>query len=142
MIKSILTIVGILAASWVLATDDTQSSKLTVIIKNLKTQEGKVGITLFDSDEKFLEQGLVEKTVKSSATGFVEIVIENLPHGTYAISAMHDQDGDGELDTAVFGIPTEPYGFSNDARGKFGPPSFDDSKFIINGDKTIEINVK
>ena len=142
MIKSILTIVGILTASWVLATDGTESSKLTVIIKNLKSQEGNVGITLFDSDEKFLEEGLEEKTVRSSSTGFVEIVFENLPHGTYAISAMHDEDGDGELNTAVFGIPTEPYGFSNDARGKFGPPSFDESKFIINGDKTIEINVQ
>ena len=41
----------------------------------------------------------------------------------------------------MFGIPTEDYGFSNDAKGNFGPASFDDSSFELDDNKTIEINV-
>ncbi len=141
MIKSIFTIVGILAASWVLATNGAPTSKLTIIVKNLKNADGNVGVTLFDSEEKFLDEG-IDKMVKCNANGQVEIVYENVPNGTYAVSVMHDENGNGELDTALFGIPTEPYGFSNNARGQFGPPSFEDTKFTLNGDKTLEINVQ
>ena len=47
-----------------------------------------------------------------------------VPPGTYAVAVHHDEDGDGEMDTGLFGIPSEPHGFSNNARGRFGPPSW------------------
>ena len=41
--------------------------------------------------------------------------IEDVPHSTYAVRLYHDEDNDGELDTNMFGVPQETFGFSNDA---------------------------
>lgn len=54
-----------------------------------------------------------------------EPVFEMIPHGRYAIVAFVDLDGDGELDRGAFGIPTEPIAYGNDAKPRFGPPSFE-----------------
>lgn len=51
--------------------------------------------------------------------------------GRYAIRLFHDVDGDGELDSNLMGLPTEPYGTSNDAPPRFGPPAFDDAVFEL-----------
>ena len=56
-------------------------------------------------------------------------VIENLAFGKYAISAYHDANSNAELDTGLFGIPTEDYGFSNNARASFGAPDYADAEF-------------
>jgi uncharacterized protein (DUF2141 family) len=49
---------------------------------------------------------------------------------------------DGELDSNFLGIPTEDYGFSNNARGTFGPADYDDAKFLFEQtEMTIEISV-
>ena len=56
---------------------------------------------------------------------------ENLPPGDYAIAAFQDVNENGVLDKNALGIPTEPYGFSNDARGWFGPPSWQAARFHL-----------
>lgn len=53
----------------------------------------------------------------------------NVKPGTYGMSAYHDANNNGKLDTNAIGLPTEDYCASRDARGTFGPPSFDDAKF-------------
>jgi len=68
------------------------------------------------------------------------VVINNIPAGEYAVSIFHDIDKNGELNTNAIGIPNEPYGFSNDARGRFGPPKFKNAKFAF--PETQEINIK
>ena len=55
--------------------------------------------------------------------------IDNLAFGYYVVSAFHDANTNGDIDTGLFGIPTEDYGFSNNARGSFGPPDFEDALF-------------
>ncbi|MCH9844643.1 MAG: DUF2141 domain-containing protein [Alphaproteobacteria bacterium] len=64
-----------------------------------------------------------------------------LPDGVYAISAFHDLNDDGELNSNIVGLPTEPYGFSNDARGKFGPAKFTDAQFTITADKITHLTI-
>jgi uncharacterized protein (DUF2141 family) len=51
-------------------------------------------------------------------------VIHDLPAGEYALSAFKDDNGNGKLDANPLGMPIEPYGFSNDAAGSYGPPSY------------------
>nr|NJM03369.1 DUF2141 domain-containing protein [Desulfobacula sp.] len=54
-----------------------------------------------------------------------------LPCGEYAVKVFHDENGNGELDKRVFGIPAEAYGFSNDARGTMGPPEYEKTAFQL-----------
>ncbi len=65
-----------------------------------------------------------------------------LPNGKYAVSAVYDENSNEEMDTNFMGIPTENYGFSNDARGRFGPPKLEDQLFELNENKTISIELK
>lgn len=60
--------------------------------------------------------------------------VEAVPFGTYAVRLYHDENDNGELDTNVFGVPREAYGFSNNARGRFGPPNFEEAAFTVESD--------
>lgn len=59
------------------------------------------------------------------------VVFSDLPPGQYAVIVLHDENGNGRLDKNFWGVPTEPYGFSNDAQGILGPPGFEDTAVTI-----------
>ncbi len=60
-------------------------------------------------------------------------VFDDVPPGTYAITAIHDLNDNGKLDKNFLGVPTEPYGFSNDARGTMSAPKFSAASFAYSG---------
>jgi uncharacterized protein (DUF2141 family) len=68
--------------------------------------------------------------------------LQQLKSGVYAISVVYDRDGNGELNTGLMGIPTELVGFSNNARGLFGPPSFNKAKVKLVESGMLEIKLK
>lgn len=72
----------------------------------------------------------------------VVLKIDSLEYGYYAIKVFHDENSDGEIDTNFLGIPTEDYGYSNDASAWFGPPSWESAKFLLDRqDMSVEIIV-
>ena len=73
--------------------------------------------------------------------GSVTASIADLPPGHYAVAVFQDTNGNHRLDTNVLGIPTEPYGFSNDAAGVTGPPTFDNAKFTV-GTSSAAITIR
>jgi uncharacterized protein (DUF2141 family) len=58
---------------------------------------------------------------------------EDIPPGTYALAAIHDENMNGKLDANWLGAPTEGYGFSNDAKALLGAPSFSAARFRYDG---------
>lgn len=139
MKQLVIIILGVLVAS---ASLQAQSKKgeLAVIVNNVEDVEGNISAVLYDTEGGFLEKGteIVQKVANKES---VTLIFKNVKAGTYAVSVIHDQNSDGELDKGMFGIPTEPYGFSNDATGSFGPPTYEDSSFDFSGTKTIEITL-
>jgi uncharacterized protein (DUF2141 family) len=70
-------------------------------------------------------------------------VFANLKAGTYAISTFHDRNSNDTVDKNLFGLPTEKYGFSRDAAGRMGPPSFEAAAFTVGSDDhAIVINLR
>jgi uncharacterized protein (DUF2141 family) len=57
----------------------------------------------------------------------------SIPPGTYALAVIHDENRNGKLDTNWLGIPTEGYGFSNEAKALLGAPSFSAAKVRYDG---------
>ncbi|MEN8835700.1 MAG: DUF2141 domain-containing protein [Polaribacter sp.] len=55
---------------------------------------------------------------------------------------FYDENNNGKMDTKLFGVPKEPYGFSNNAKGFMGPPSFEEAKFTLASNKKIKILLK
>lgn len=128
-----------------LATSNAQEGTVTLTIEvdGMTTDTGKVFIAMYDSEETFLKSG--KRTLGTKATvkdGKATASFKNIKKGTYAISLFHDENDNNKMDTKIFGIPKEPYGFSNNAKGFMGPPSFDDTKFTLDTDKTISITIK
>jgi uncharacterized protein (DUF2141 family) len=74
--------------------------------------------------------GAVAKGAVVVANGLAEVTLD-LPPGQYAVMAFHDRNGDKRLNVLPIGLPTEPYGFSNDARAMFGPPTFAKAAFSL-----------
>ncbi|CAD5266501.1 conserved hypothetical protein [Imperialibacter sp. EC-SDR9] len=113
--------------------------RLVVKVTNLGDLKGQVMVGLFDKEDNFLKEPIKGVSAKVTAEG-QEVVFENLPYGEYAVSVIHDENENGELDTFLV-IPTEPYGFSNNVMGKFGPPSFEQTKISFKNDTSIEIKL-
>jgi uncharacterized protein (DUF2141 family) len=65
----------------------------------------------------------------------------NVPDGIYAASFFYDENGNGKLDVNFLGIPKEQYGFSNNAKGFFGPAKFAKAKFTHSGVQEIELKL-
>ncbi|MEI9953062.1 MAG: DUF2141 domain-containing protein [Pseudomonadota bacterium] len=90
----------------------------------------------------WLKAPLATATAKANAATAL-CVFEKIPPGVYALSAFHDQNSNGKLDTNLLSIPSEDYGASNNARGTFGPPSFEDAKFAYRGGRArLEASLK
>ena len=65
------------------------------------------------------------------------------PRGWTRPQRHHDRDASGALERNGFGAPREPYGFSNNARGRFGPPSWGKARFRVAAPRTaIEVDLK
>ena len=117
---------------------------LEVRIKGAENADGNLSLLVFNSKTGFPSDA--SKACKYSivkATGsYQSVVFENLPIGTYAVAVMHDQNGNGQLDTNLFGIPQEGIGVSNNALNTFGPPLFEETSFTLNEQrKVIEITL-
>ena len=115
---------------------------LTVEIRGLTSGNGQVYIALYDKSEGWMKKGLKSVSTPAAKDG-VAYEFKDLPAGEYAISIHHDENGNGKFDTNLVGMPLEPYGFSNDAMGNYGPPTFEQAKFKLDTDKkTITLNLK
>lgn len=120
----------------------TETRKLTLSISNIKHIEGTLEIGLFNNGDRFLEEGQAYKTISVEVKSSSEVVvIKDLPMGTYAVSMYHDKNSNGECDRNFFGIPKEPYGFSNNFKPKFSAPTFEDCKFELTVDDSLSIKL-
>ena len=134
---------GLAAADDPSGGEDARGS-LTLVVPGLASNEGKVIIALFDSAEGFEEEGaFVRSAFVEPENQRAVWTFGDLPFGEYALRLFHDENGNEKLDTNWVGMPKERYGFSNDARGKFGPPGYEAAKFLFESDgMTIEVKLE
>ena len=88
------------------------AQNLTIEVCDIEKVEGHLYVAIYNSEETFMKKPLTAFRIDVKDTS-LSIPCQGLPAGTYAISLFQDENGNGKLDTAVFGIPTEKYGFSN-----------------------------
>ena len=120
------------------------AANLTVVVKDVHNAKGYVFIAVYDSDSSFMKGPLAKVARKSKGVkGTVIFVIPNLPAGKYAVTSYHDENDNGKMDKNSLGVPTEGYGFSNDAQDVGGPPKYSQAAFDFDGktDKTISFSL-
>lgn len=108
-------------------------TNLQVSISGASIDAGSIRILVFSKPSGFPDQ--VKQAVRSISlppkSGKASFKLTDLPAGTYAIGVIHDQDNNGKLSTNAVGYPTEKFGFSNNPKVYFGPPSFEKAAFVL-----------
>lgn len=97
---------------------------------------GKVYLRLKNEQNTTVKESIIPVENKRATIRYTD-----LTPGNYSVEAFHDQNNNGKLDTNPFGIPREPYGFSNNVRGSFGPPDFELTLFQVSGMTTTKIRI-
>lgn len=116
------------------------AAKLTLTVAGIKDAKGALMIAVFDEAGYGKDESVAAAAVP--VTGLTASTTFDLPPGRYGIKMFHDVDGDGKMATNPFGMPIEPFGFSNNAPAQFGPPSWDAAAFDVTGPiaHTIKLN--
>lgn len=105
------------------------SADLTVEVRGIRSGDGRLYVAVHapQTRDTFPAGEGVAAFRQDAQVGALRFVVRDLPPGQYAVNAFHDENDNGELDTNLFGIPTEGYGFTNDPKTTFGPPDFEDA---------------
>jgi uncharacterized protein (DUF2141 family) len=118
-----------------------ENNKLTIEIEGNDNKKGNFHIALYTKNEKFPSVDNTYKNLIQVANNSI-VVFQNLPKNEYAFAIYHDENKNGKLDKNIFGVPTEKYAFSNNARGTFSSPSFSSASFSLNQDRKFKIYLK
>ncbi|HEV2566150.1 MAG TPA: DUF2141 domain-containing protein [Microvirga sp.] len=119
--------VGLTAALF-LSVSSAHAATLTIRAEGVQPDRNMVYAGICDTS--FEEATCPYKDRGQARSGTVELRIQNVKPGSYAIAVFHDINGNGKLDRSFIGLPNEPYGFSNDV-GRRGPPSFEAARIVV-----------
>lgn len=122
--------------------EDNRATKVRLRVEGLKEIKGEVRIAVFNSSDSYAKVPVMLAVVPVQGS-VCEWEIPELRFGEYAVAVYHDANKNRKLDTNFVGAPVEAYGFSNNARGLFGPPTWEKVRLpIFRSSQTIVILVK
>ncbi|MBU2969214.1 DUF2141 domain-containing protein [Pseudoalteromonas sp. C2R02] len=107
------------------------SESVDFTIEGIQSSNGKIYVQLFDSESGYKTGKAALANIVKAKKGSVTITFNELDAGEYGIRYFHDENNNGELETNLFGLPTEGYGYSNNAKANFGPVDFTTMRFSI-----------
>ncbi len=138
MKKTFLTFIVFIGA--MLTAQAQNTFTISVEFSGMESDKGNLYVALYNSEKDFLKnnfKGAIVKIQKQKAL----VKFKDVPEGVYAVSCFHDANDNKKMDTNFFGIPKEPIGISNDAKGFMGPPKYKDAKFLVNKDLNLKVTV-
>jgi uncharacterized protein (DUF2141 family) len=109
-----------------------RAATVEIVIDGVRNDRGHVLVALC-SKQDFLQPRCPLHGSAKAVAGRVRISISGVAPGTYAAEAYHDENDNMRLDRNFFGFPREGMGFSNDAKMRMGPPSFEDAAVRVGG---------
>lgn len=117
-------------------------SSMKINVEGLREVKGQLMVFVFNNADDFptkKDHAVFSKKVPVSGAS-MEIIFEGVSAGTYGVAVYHDENMNDKMDRSWYGMPTEGYGASNDAKGTLGPPKFDDAKLEFNeSQKSVKI---
>jgi len=124
----LLTVIALLVANSAHA-----DTTVRLDISGIGKAEARIVASVYSSKKTWLKEPVLTESAlltADNADGSATISV-SLPPGDYAFHLYHDLDMNGKMKTSFIGIPKEPTGVSNDAKGKFGPPKFKDAMITV-----------
>ena len=132
------------AAALIFMASQASAARIVVTIDGMRNAQGNVFVGLYAGPAKFLQgnQNDAMRKVRAS-TSPVTVVFENLPAGTYAVGAFHDENANDHLDTNFLGLPTEGYALSNGIRAVTSKPTFQQAAFAVgNAGAAVSLQIR
>ena len=125
----------LLFLTFILLFSGVKTHKLSIHISGISKIKGSLFIAIFRATDDFPVFGKQFKGIVKEVEGKSQnYTFDDLPEGEYALAIYQDENKNKILDKNLLGIPTEIYGFSNNARRTFSAPSFQEAKFKLNKD--------
>ena len=119
-------------------------------IDGIKSNKGKIYVQLFKGEANYqgnkaylssiavAKQGQI--TIRFNDLGVDDLATDDLAtddadandlNNDYAIRYYHDENDNASMETNLFGMPTEGYGYSNNAKANYGPVKYAEIKFNL-----------
>ena len=89
------------------------AADLTVTITKIRNDHGNILAGLYGGADQWPDGMTVADATVKAVSGKAVIIFHDLPPGTYAVSAFHDENANGKFDTNTLGFPLEGFAFSN-----------------------------
>ncbi len=117
---------------------------MTIRFEGIEKAGGTVRLAMYNARSEFMvEEKAVLYNFKVEKAGIFEAKIENLAVGSHAFAVFLDENNNKQLDKNLFGVPTEPYGFSKVPPSKWRLPTWDEVRFEVGtADQTLIIKLK
>ncbi|MDX1628565.1 MAG: DUF2141 domain-containing protein [Fulvivirga sp.] len=142
MKKTLILIIGLVVAgiSATCAQSNEGTITLKVRVEGIIKGKGNLEISVFDSENTWLESPIKKRVIDLAEVEHNEFEITGIAKGNYGISVVQDENKNGEIDMGFMG-PEEGYGFSNNPNSMFGPAPFKKAVMAIQEDKSITIRL-
>jgi uncharacterized protein (DUF2141 family) len=111
------------------------AASIEVRVQGVTNPKGQVRVAICDK-ATFLKDCPYSASAPAKE-GETVVTVNDVPPGSWAVLSFQDENDNGKLDRNVLGIPKERYAFSREARGRFGPPSFEDAAFVLREEKAV-----
>jgi uncharacterized protein (DUF2141 family) len=120
------------------------SCAIAVEMSGFRSDKGKALVALFRTAKGFPDKPAhaVRRVPVVIRKGKARVTLSRLPPGPYAVAVLHDEDDNRKMKTGFLGRPAEGYGASRDARGRFGPPKFDDARLSLRAGQTLRAPIR
>jgi uncharacterized protein (DUF2141 family) len=136
--RTILTTSLVLTAASIGVASAQSGNDISIAVDGLRNDKGTVRCGLYASAVGFREPGKELKGVAVPiAGGKATCVFNDMAPGSYAVAIFHAENNETQIETGMFGKPKQGYGFSRDAKGSFGPPSFDAAAYKYTGGNSV-----
>jgi uncharacterized protein (DUF2141 family) len=113
------------------------AADVTFEIQDIRSSDGKLYIQMFKGADDYAKGKASFMQIAKAKKGTATISFPDVEDGEYAIRFFHDENDNGKMETNMLGMPTEGYGFSNNAQPNFGPAKYKDMKFGV-GSKAVK----
>ena len=126
--------------------EEVDTASLEVRVEGIKDIKGEIGVALFNNKLGYpvhIEHAYENEWVElQKGQGVVEVTFDTIPPGEYAVSVVHDTNGNRIVDRSRMGFPKEGVGFSNDQKVTLRAPKYGNSKFTLSAGETKKIVIK
>jgi uncharacterized protein (DUF2141 family) len=133
---------GLLLLGGLVGASAPEPATLKLELRGLKPQ-GQVLVALYGSEGAWnAKKGAVRELRQPVKAMQARIELAGLAPGRYGAMIFQDLNMNGRMDFNLVGMPTEPYGFSNNSRGLFGPPAWNTAAFRLGGDAVHSVKLR